>query len=183
MKINSLIFLLLLSVSFVQAQVLVSYNKSDDVDFSSYQTYQIEDVEVTDIPEFEAKKEGLDLLTAEINKQMQARGYEKVNENPNLIINLGVNISKEVQTRETDIRTAPIYTGQRNYYWEAEEVVVSKYIEGTVTLDLVDVSKNEMIWQAISAGVLEKKQDKNKKKIVRSVQKLFKKYPVKAPKN
>ena len=93
MKINSLIFLLVLSVSFVQAQVLVSYNKSDNVDFSSYKTYQMKDVEVTDIPEFEAKKEGLDLLTAEINKQMQARGYEKVNENPNLIINLGVIIA------------------------------------------------------------------------------------------
>ena len=78
MKINSLIFLLLLSVSFVQAQVLVSYNKSDDVDFSSYKTYQIEDVEVTDIPEFEAKKEGLDLLTAEINKQMQAPQHSSI---------------------------------------------------------------------------------------------------------
>lgn len=174
---------LLLFTIYGHSQILVSYNKSDDVDFSTFKTYQIYSLDVKNIPEFEPKKTGLNLLIGEIHQQMQARGYAKVGENPDLIINLGVAITEEAQTRESDFRDAPPYMGQRNYHWESEEIVVGYYTEGTVTLDLVDAANNEMIWQAVSAGALAKKREKNKKKIVKAVQKLFKKYPVKAIKN
>ena len=162
------------------SQTLVSYDKSEDVDFSKYKTYQVYSLEVTNIPEFEPKKAGLNLLIEEIHKQMAARGYEKVSENPDLIINLGISITKEEQTRETDLKDAPRYVGQRNYHWESEEIVIRTYTEGTVTLDLVDKASNEMIWQAVAAGALEKKREKNQKKIVKGAKKLFKKYPIKA---
>ncbi len=176
------IAILLLLPAFGYSQVLVSYNKSDDVDFSKYKTYQIYSLDVKDIPKFKTKKTGLDLLIGEIHKQMVARGYEKVKENAELIINLGVVISEEAQTRETDIRDATPYMGQRNYHWESQEVLVGYYTEGTVTLDLVDTSENEMIWQAVSKGALSKKREKNIKVGKKVVQKLFKKYPVKATK-
>jgi len=179
MKKTITLFLFLIIPTITQAQNLVSYNKSDDVDFSKYKTFQIVDFEVKNIPEFEPKKEGLDLLLAEIGKQMTLRGYQKVTNDPDLIINIGINITAEVQTRETDFRTdAPRYMGQRSYHWEAEEVVVRKYTEGTVTLDLVDKKENELIWQAVSKGTLSKKREKNKKKIIKATQKLFKKYPI-----
>ena len=108
------IAILLLLPAFGYSQVLVSYNKSDDVDFSKYKTYQIYSLDVKDIPEFKAKKTGLDLLIGEIHKQMVARGYEKVKENAELIINLGVVISEEAQTRETDFTDATPYMGTRN---------------------------------------------------------------------
>lgn len=183
MKTTIITFCFLLFMSLGHSQNLVSYNKSDNVDFTKFKTFQVYSLDVKNIPEFEPKKAGLNLLIEEINKQMNARGYKKVKENPDLIINLGVNITSEVQTRETDIRDAPKYMGQRNYHWESEEVVVQKYTEGTVTLDLVDTHKNEMIWQAVSSGTLSKKREKNKKKIVKAVQKLFKKYPIKITTN
>jgi hypothetical protein len=48
-----------------------------------------------------------------------------------------------------------------------------------VTLDIVSAEQNEMIWQAVSSGILEKKREKNKKRIVKGVKKLFKRFPVK----
>jgi hypothetical protein len=176
------IVFLLLSLIIYQvgsSQIRVSYNKVDNIDFSKFKTYQVYSLDVVTIPEFEAKKEGLTLLIMEIDKQMKARGFEKVKENPDLLINLGVDIGEETQTRQTDFRDAPIYMGQRNYHWESEEIVVRKYIEGTVTLDLVSSQDNEMIWQAVGTAVLEKKREKNKKKIVKGVMKMFKKFPVK----
>lgn len=166
MKIITITAYFLLFTLVGYSQTLVLYNKKEDVDFLKYETYQIYELDVKNIPEFEPKKAGLNLLIEEINKQMIARGYKKVTENPDLIINLGLAIAKEVQTRETNLRDAPRYIGQRNYHWESEEVVVRKYMEGSVTLDLVDNSKSEMIWQAVSAGILSKKREKNKKKIV-----------------
>ena len=175
---KAITFIFLLSTFYGHSQTLISYDKSEGIDFSKYSTYQIDGLDVKNIPEFEQKKEGLDLLISEIKEQMNARGYKEVKESPDLIINLGVAITKEVQTRETNFRDDAHYMGQRNYHWEAGEVVVRKYTEGTVTLDLVDTGKNEMIWQAVSAGALSKKREKNKKKVVKAVQKLYKKYPV-----
>jgi hypothetical protein len=176
-------YLLALSIFWISAgsaQVLVSYDKADDTDFATFKTFQVYALDVKSYPEFEPKKEGLNLLITEINKQMEMRGYQKVKENPDLLINIGVVISKEKQTRETDIRDAPKYIGQRNYHWESEEIVVGTYIEGSVVLDMIDAKTEEMIWQAVSKGVIsDKKREKNRKKITKGVAKLFKKYPVK----
>ncbi len=171
----------LLWVASSSAQVLVSYDKSSGADFTAYKTFQVFSLDVKSDPDLEPRREGLNLLITEINKQMEMRGYEKVKENPDLKINIGVVISKKKQTRETSIREAPRYIGQRNYHWESQEVVVGTYVGGTVVLDIVDTQSDEMVWQAVSKGVLdEKKPEKNKKKIVKGVEKLFKKYPVKA---
>ena len=180
MKKIVLILLLVAVPNLGNSQTLVSYNKTDNVDFTKFKTYQVYELDVKSIPEFEPKKEGLNLFIGEVFKQMNSRGYQKVKENPDLLINLGVTLSREKQTRETSIQEAPRYMGSRNYHWESEEIVVRNYVSGTVTLDIVDNHKNEMIWQAVAKGVVEKKQEKNKKKIVKVTEKLFKKYPVKA---
>lgn len=178
MKKTLTLLLSLFIYQVVLSQNLVSYSKADDVDFSKFKTFNVNDLDIKNVSEFEPKKEGINILIEEINNQMISRGYEKVNENPDLIINIGIVITNEEQTRETDLRDAPIYIGQRNYHWESEEVIVRKYIEGTATLDIVSSKDNELIWQAISSAILEKKQEKNKKKIVKAVKKLFKRFPI-----
>ena len=70
--------------------------------------------------------------------------------------------------------------GQRNYKWESKEVVIGTYTEGTVTLDLVDTENEKMIWQVVGASVLSEKRDKNRKRIIKAVKKMYKKFPVKA---
>lgn len=60
---------MLLFALYGYSQVLVSYNKFGDMDFSKYKTYQIYSLEVNNIPEFEPKKTGLNLLIGEIHKQ------------------------------------------------------------------------------------------------------------------
>ena len=179
MKIKILFPLLLLWVSYSTAQVLVSYDKSTDTDLSAFKTFNVVGLEVKTHPEFEPRRDGLNLLINEIKKQMMLRGYAQNLENPELILNIGVSIKKETQTRETDFRDAPMYIGQRSYSWSSEEIVVGTYDEGTVTLDVVDSGNNAMVWQAVVQGVILEKQVKNRKKIVRGVQKIFKKYPVK----
>jgi len=175
------VIILLISILLFQgvnSQIQISYNKADNVDFSKFKTFQVYGLDVQHTPEFEPKKEGLNLMVEEINKQMSIRGLEKTQENPDLKINIGLVISKQTQTRETSLRDAPQYIGQRNYHWESEEIVQRRYTEGTVTLDIINTESNEMIWQAVSRGILEKKREKNKKKIIKGVKKLFKKFPI-----
>ncbi len=164
------------------SQLLVSYNKASKVDFQKYKTYQIYGLNVTSIPEFEPRKEGLNFLITEINGQMDARGYKKVKANPDLILNIGVVVSAEQKTRNTDYRDAPRYMGQRNYNWESQEIVVQNYNEGTVILDVVESENNKMIWQAVSKGMISPSIDKNNIRITKAVKKMFNKYPVKIKK-
>jgi len=160
-------------------QVLVSYDKAEDADFSRYKTYRIYKLDVTTMPEFQPREEGLNHLIKAISDQMNLRGLTFTKDDPDLVINLGITISEETQTRETTIRDAPSYIGQRNYHWEAQEVVVGVYKAGTVVMDVVDQEKNEMVWQGVVRGVIsEKKPEKNQKKIDKGVEKLFKKFPI-----
>lgn len=176
-----LLLLSLVTITFgVSGQTLVSYNKADEADFNSYKTYKINKLQVDSYEEFEPKREGLSLLIFEIEKQMNARGYTNTSgDDADLLINIGVLIRKVERKRETTVNDAPQYIGQRNYHWESEVVTYNTYPEGTITFDLVDVAKNELIWQAVSKGALEQKREKNKKKIERAVKKLFKKFPKK----
>lgn len=188
--INTIVLLKKLSVGFLffaipflgMSQVLVSYNKAPKTDFKKYKTYQVYGLNVTTIPEFEPKKESISFLIAEIGKQMAARGYQKVKDNPDLILNIGVVISAEQKTRQTDIRDAPIYIGQRNYHWESEEIVVQNYNEGTVILDVIESENNKLIWQAVSKGMISGSMDTNKSRITKAVKKMYNKYPVKVKK-
>jgi len=182
LKKLSILFLFFAFPFLGMSQVLVSYNKASKVDFKNYKTYQVYGLNVTTIPEFEPKKESINFLIEEIGKQMAARGYQKVKENPDLILNIGIVITAEQKTRQTDIRDAPRYMGQRNYHWESEEIVVQNYNEGTVILDVVESENNKLIWQAVSKGMITGSMDTNLSRITKAVKKMFNKYPVKAKK-
>jgi hypothetical protein len=178
----SVVFLLLAIPFLGMSQVLVSYNKASKVDFKKHKTFQVYGLNVTTIPQFEPKKESINFLIAEIGKQMAAREYQLVKENPDLILNIGIVITAEQKTRQTDIRDAPIYMGQRNYHWESEEIVVQNYNAGTVILDIVESENNKLIWQAVSKGMISASIDTNMNRITKAVKKMFNKYPVKAKK-
>ena len=68
--------------------------------------------------------------------------------------------------------------GQRNYSWKSEEIVVGEFNEGTVVVDFIDVANSEMIWQGVVKGVITDKASINDKRIKKSVDKLFKKFPI-----
>jgi hypothetical protein len=103
----------------------------------------------------------LGLLKKAITKQLEAKGVSQTSDNPDLMVNIGIVISEEVQTRETSFsnpadRTA--YMGQRNYSWQAGEVVVGTYKQGSVTLDLVDHSSSKLVWQGSAESVVPEKE-------------------------
>lgn len=120
----------------------------------------------------------LALLKEAITKQMQSKGLVMNEGNPDLLINIGITILEKVQTRETSFanpgdRTA--YMGQRNYSWSSQEIEVGRYREGTVTLHLVDKTKNKLMWKGAAEGVIPDKQKNVPALIDDSMVKLFEK--------
>ena len=102
---------------------------------------------------------------------MQTKGLE-LSDDPNLILNIVVVVRQEQQIKEPDDRK---YMGQRLNNREEPEVVL--YDVGDVIIDFVDNHENTLIWQASIETVLSKKEDKMKKKIEKSVVKIFEEFP------
>jgi len=139
---------------------------------NKYQTYNFYDVKVkTPHPEH-VSKQRVSLLKDAVQREIEAIGLKK-SEDPDLWINIGILVEDKVQTRETDIRDAPVYIGQRNYHWESQEVVVGRYQEGTVTIDLIDAKTNEMVGQSVASGVIVENDEKLQKRIDQGMAQVF----------
>jgi hypothetical protein len=121
----------------------------------------------------ESSKERSAMMQDAIATQLSSRGFTRVSEKPDLLVNIGIVVKEEVQTRTTDIRDAPRYMGQRNYHWESEEKVIDQYRVGTATVDLVDAATNALVWKSVVEHVIPDKDAKVAEAIQKGVQEMF----------
>ncbi len=141
---------------------------------SKYQTFDFLDFDVKVLTEHEINEKNVDYLKSAIASQLEAKGLRQA-ANPDLVVNIGVVVEEEVQTRETDIRDMH-YMGQRNYHWEVEDVVVGVYKVGTVSVELVDRAGNKVVWTESGTNVISKKPKKVQKKIDKGAARIFKNF-------
>ena len=144
---------------------------------AQYQTYNFLEFDSQVLVDIERRPENVDYLKAAISRELEARGLAQADD-PDLHVNIGVVVKEEVQTRETNVREDMRYLGQRNYTWQSQEVPVGTYNEGTVTIDLVDAAKNELVWEGKASSVILKNNKKMQKRIDSGVKKAFKKFSV-----
>ena len=129
-------------------------------------------------------------MVAAITKEMDARGYEK-SDDPDLLVNF--NAVLRDKTKVTT-RPAPVsyrgYYGYRGGYYDpwfgyshslATEIHVSEYTEGTVNIDLVDVKKKKLVWEAVAVGRVHDKTLRNlEQAVMEAVPRFFNTYPYRA---
>lgn len=150
---------------------------TDQFSLSEYKTYNFyqPDVDGDSIgPAFSAQ---VDMLKMEVAREMEQHGLKRDTANPELLVNLGITVEDKVQTRETNIREAPIYIGQRRYSWRSTEVPVGRYKKGMFALDLVDPADNKMVWQGKVEGIVPDKISELQEAISEGVTKLFERMP------
>jgi hypothetical protein len=143
---------------------------------ADYKTYNYMKFEYSHYDSIPYNEKNYAFFIEEMDKNMKAKGLE-LSDNPNLIINVGVVVRQEEQTRETDVRTDMNYAGQRRYHWQVEDQVVGVYDVGDMTLDFVDVKENMLVWQAFAESMLSKNEQKMQKRIAKSLEKVFVEFP------
>lgn len=124
----------------------------------------------------------VEILKNAIKAEMNVRGYQFVSTRPDLLINIGILVKQQIQTRQTNWQNDGrlTYIGQRNYTWKSEEVEVGRYREGTLTLHIVETARNKMIWQGSMSGIVPDKPDTKNNAAGKAMKKLFEKYPFRA---
>lgn len=127
-------------------------------------------------------------IKANVQREMEARGYRLVTapQTPDLQINFYGS-----EQPRTDVYTVPrtdfgwIYNYRARAYvavpfWY-DEPMVSRYTEGTLTLDLVDAKANRMVWSGDAiARVLRKTPEERAADIDAAITAIFAKYPYRA---
>lgn len=132
-------------------------------------------------------------LRAEVDKAMAARGFTIDTKNPDLLLRLRTKFEDRM-----DIVRSPVYSSY-NYYWypgspvgawnpyyyggyysapyvtgyEYDDVY---YVEGSVTVDVIDRDQRRLIWKGWSDTDLSSQKDI--KYMYRDVEKIFNKFPV-----
>lgn len=156
---------------------LLYQDSAPNVDWSKYKTFGFVEVESVGVTNQDLFNKSIALLKEAVSAQMQAKGFQPSSQ-PDLLINMGVVLKEEKQTRETDFRTdRPRYMGQRNYSWKSEEIIVNTYKTGTLDFHLIDASKKTMIWQAAIQEIVPYKESKIPDAIQVGVKKLFEVFP------
>jgi hypothetical protein len=170
-----IILILLFSVACSGVNI-TGVEKADNFSISKYKTFSFYEVNRSGDalgPNYESN---LKLLMEAITRQMAAKGLTPSGDKPDLLVNIGIVVAEKVQTRETSFanpadRTA--YMGGRNYSWQAGEVEVGRYREGTVVVHLVDPMQNKLVWQGAAQSVVPEKQKNVPALIEDSMTKLF----------
>lgn len=158
---------------------LTQVDQKTGVRFANYKTYNFMDEVARNDSAFQRSGTGIFDLKRAVTQQMESRGYRKAAQ-PDLWVNIGIVTQTRTQTRPGDFRTdaLPQYIGQRNYHWDARDVPVGQYEEGTATIELVDATRKEQVWQATTTKVLSKSPTKVARQIDDAVATAFEKFPV-----
>jgi hypothetical protein len=166
------IFCLLLIFGCSPVKVLKT-DKAEGFSLSNYKTFDFVPIQYNGevSPSYNKR---IQWIADEVAKQLTNRGLQKTSADPDLLVNIGIVVTEEIQRTETTfVRDAPLYMGQRNYTWQSQEVPVGTYKRGTVTVELVDRTKNEMVWAGVASSVVQKKNEASQKNIIDGTEKLF----------
>lgn len=142
-------------------------------DFDSYKTYawsSVEDPMKEDYPQYDNSLNRKRWKNA-IDAAMQNEGYVMKEENVDLQVDF------HVQFEHNAIIDHEYHEGQRNYYEQIDQTSVYQYDEGIMTIHLVDLVQEQVVWQGVSTRILDisllENADAN---IQKTVNKIFKKF-------
>jgi Domain of unknown function (DUF4136) len=123
--------------------------------------------------------ERLGILKSAIVAELSKKGFVQTNTNPDLMINIGIQVSEEVQIRQTQFgQDGPFYMGQTNYKWKSEIIEAGHYRNGSVTIHAVDARQVRLVWQATAEGIIPVKESQLIADVKTGMFKLFERFPL-----
>ena len=125
-----------------------------------------------------------------IDTEMSARGYQKVETDPDLLVNFMANAVEKTDVRSTPSSSVTMGTGYYGYrhgmyasmpIYSTPDVETVRYKVGTANVDLVDARQKKLLWTGVAEGKLTEEVMKNPQPAIASViNQLFTQFPGRA---
>jgi uncharacterized protein DUF4136 len=165
-KVSVLLVLLVVSSAFAQ-KVTMDYDHA--ANFSGYKTYAWAEGTPAKNPLMAQR------ITEGIDKQLAAKGLQKVdaNANPDLIV-----LYHAATGTQTEINTTGMGPGW-GYRWGGgmSTTTVDKIPTGHLSVDIGDAKTKKLLWLGSASDTLSDNPEKNTKTIDKALDKMFKKFP------
>lgn len=165
------LFCLLTAVAATSSVAGISVDHDKSADFSRYQSFTIDEATAAISPLMRER------LIKAIEVALGTEGLEKVEEGGDLkvVIHTSTDTETHVTADNWGYGGYPRWGGWGG--WGTTTVNVSNIAVGTLVLDMVDTSSNQLVWRGIATDSIPKKSEKLEKKIYKAVDKLFRHYP------
>jgi hypothetical protein len=157
--------------------VLIAQKTSFDYDktatFSAFKSYTLKDGTKVGDPLIDNR------IVAAIEAQLAAKGLTKAEAKPDVTVVYHVAFDKQQDITAFSTGGGPYRWGGG---WGTTDVRVNEILVGTLVIDIVDASKNEVVWRGMGVKEVDvqAKADKRDKNINNAVQKILKNYPPKS---
>lgn len=121
-------------------------------------------------------------------RELETRGYVYDAVNPEFLVNFNLNIQEK-----TEVHSSPSMSAGYGYYgyrsgmygaWSGYpyDVETTNYKQGTLTVDVVDAGRKELVWQGVAEGRVSKKAMENPGAAIDAVMpQIFAKFPNRTP--
>ncbi len=181
--LNACLFGAALAIAGCVSQPRISSQARIGSDFASYKTYAWVSPLATDRAGYST------IMTSQfktaVQAQMAARGYTFDANNPDLLINFFSNVESRSETRGSPSMSIG-YFGYRGGYGYGMGfpiygggIETRNYKVGTVSIDLVDAKRKELVWEGALEGTLSSKAMENPGAAIQSaVGQIYSKFPV-----
>lgn len=173
MKIFKILPVLLLLVVFTScSSVRVASDYDTKANFNKYQSFAFykPGIDKAEISDLDKKR----ILRA-IESELQAKGFSK-SENPDLLVSIFTKTSDNVNIYQNNFGYGYGW-GWSPWYWNTGFNTVNTTTEGTLYIDLIDASTNELVWQGMGTAALTQDVERKQKRINEIVAKILEKYP------
>lgn len=154
-------------------------NSDPSASFATYRTYNFVTPLGTDNSGYSSLLS--QYLRTATDRELQARGYTR-SDTPDLLVNFNVKTKDKIQTTTTP--SGPSYGGyygyRSGYYgvWNGYDTQVTQYTEGTLTVDIVDAARKQLVWDGTAVGRVREEALKNLGPAIdKVITQIFAKYP------
>lgn len=106
-------------------------------------------------------------LKAASRRELEARGMRYEPTSPQLLVNFNAQLDDKMRVTTTpEPMMAPGYYGYRRGFYQpwpmyAERTDVTQYKEGTLTIDLIDAGRKQLVWEATVTKSITSKDTQN----------------------
>ncbi len=173
---KKLSILLLAFAFFGCSTIKVTYDYDKQADFSKYKTYSFSE-SINDLGLGDLNR---DRIIKAVENEMSAKGFTMA-EDPDLVVDMHLKAKQKVDATATTSGYG--YGGPWRYGYgggfSTTQVSYNEYTEGTLFINLVDMSTEKIVWQGIGTKTLDESANAQKREdnINYSIKQIFTNYP------
>jgi hypothetical protein len=124
-------------------------------------------------------------LMAAVTREMEARGYRRVEAGADLLVNFAVSTEEveDLRTVPSSVFPPPWYGWRTGYYYDpwpayTYETRIDRYQRGTLFVDLVDAERRQLVWEGRAVGrVTREAREDPGAALDQAVSEIFARYP------